>query len=159
MVTISQNDGLWSVPVMPGPACKQRIVCAFFQKRAIDLQAAVSGTGEPSRSSVRAPTWSPDTGHPLLPFLAVIITVASRSTRIRWCSGVEVDETTPRFIESCGIPLSRQVLGRQGTIRIGRGYSCISVHAVQSHCPVRNGGVLFPPCLLGGPSPCLRSVG
>jgi hypothetical protein len=41
MVTISQNDGLWSVPVMPGPACKQRIVCAFFQKRAIDLQAAV----------------------------------------------------------------------------------------------------------------------
>jgi hypothetical protein len=27
---------------MPGPACKQRIVCAFFQKRAIDLQAAVS---------------------------------------------------------------------------------------------------------------------
>jgi hypothetical protein len=26
---------------MPGSTCKQRFLCAFFQKRAIDLQAAV----------------------------------------------------------------------------------------------------------------------
>ena len=36
------SDGLRSMPAMPSSVCKQKIIRVFFQKRAIELQAAVS---------------------------------------------------------------------------------------------------------------------
>ena len=44
VATASQSGGLWSMPVMPSPAHKQKIVRVFFQKRAIELQTAVNAT-------------------------------------------------------------------------------------------------------------------
>jgi len=37
---VSWGGGLWGMPSTPGPAHKHKILCVFFQKRAIELQAA-----------------------------------------------------------------------------------------------------------------------
>ena len=74
VTTASQSGGLWSMPVMPSPARKQKIVRVFFQKRAIELQTAVAivHTGQQDSERFmydagRGLTMDPPLGYPIPP--------------------------------------------------------------------------------------------
>ena len=48
---VSQSVGWWDMPVMPSSTCKQKIVRAFFQKRAIDTVKTVATEIHPPEST------------------------------------------------------------------------------------------------------------